>query len=108
MNGNWRSGRSFVEFFIKVLEHPCGFLAAWNAKIETRLSLARECVGIVMAIVATLPAILLRHSRHHPTSQRTAFSKLHALIDRHGLIVPGRLTIVTVAGALHDGSALLR
>jgi len=41
-----------------------------------------------VAIVAALAAILLRHRGHHPPPQRAAFGELHAVGDRHGLIVP--------------------
>ena len=46
--------------------------------------------GIVLAVVAALAAILLRHRRHHAPAQRPAFGKLHALGHRQGLVVPGR------------------
>ena len=59
-----------------------------------RLSRGSACcedgVGVVRAIVAALAAILLRHRRHHAPPQRTSLGELHALLERHGRIVPGR------------------
>src|SRR5262249_7233616 len=69
---------------------------------------ARDRVGIVAAIVAALAAILLRHRRHHPPPQGTAFGELHALRNRHGLVMPGCFTIVAVAGGSAHSPGLLR
>jgi hypothetical protein len=70
--------------------------------------LVGDRVGIVVAIIAALAAILLRHRRHHAPAQRAAFGELHAIGNRHGLVVPGRLAVVAIAAwSLEDGSALL-
>ena len=61
--------------------------------------LGEQRVGIVLAVIAALAAILLRHRRHHPPRQRLAFGELHALGKRHGRIVPGR-AVVGFGGAL--------
>ena len=95
----WR----LVDLLIERLQHPRGFLAAGDAEIEPRLALAGDRFGIVMAVVAALAAILLRHRRHELAPQRPAFGELHAIGDRHGLVVPGRLAVVAIA---HDGGAL--
>jgi hypothetical protein len=98
--------RRLVEFLVQRLEHARGFLAAGNAEIEPRLGLAGDRVGIVVTIVTALAAVLLRHRRHHPPPQRPAFGELHAVGNRHGLVVPRR--IVVGSGAAEHGSALLR
>ena len=73
----------------KRFEHPRGFLAAGDAEIEPCLALVRDRIRIVVAIIAALAAVLLRHRGHHPPPQRTAVGELHAVCDRHGLVVPG-------------------
>ena len=82
------------------LQHPGSFLAAGNAETEARFRLARDGIGIVVAIVTALATILLAHRRHHAAGQRPALGKLHALGEWHGLVVPGRLAIVAVAGVV--------
>jgi hypothetical protein len=102
---SWR----LPKLFIKRLEHSRGFFAARNAQIEPRFGLVGNHLGIVMAVVAALAAILLRHRRHHLAADRTALSKFHAFGDRHGLVVPRRFAIIAIAGsAVHDSCALLR
>jgi hypothetical protein len=94
---------------VQRLQHPGGFLAAGDAQIEARFGPVRNSVRIVVAIVAALAAILLRHRRHHAPAQRAALRKLHAIGDRHGLVVPGRLAVIAIAGrALQNSGALLR
>ena len=46
-------------------------------------------VGVILAIVAALAAILLAHGRHETARQRPAFGELHALAKRHRRIMPG-------------------
>ena len=92
------AGRRFLQFLVQRLQHPGGFLAAGDAEIETRLGLAGDRLRIVVAIVAALAAILLRHRRHHAPAQRTAFGELHAVGNRHGLVVPRRFAVVAIAG----------
>ena len=50
---------------IERLEHAGGFLAARHAKVQPLLFLREQRVGIVLAVVAALSAILLRHRGHH-------------------------------------------
>ena len=101
--------RRFFQLLVQRLQHPGGFLAAGHAQIQARFRLARDGLGIVVAVIAALAAILLRHRRHHAPAHRASFGELHAVGDRHGLVVPGRLAVVTVArGPLHHGGALLR
>ncbi len=104
-----KGGRRFLQFLVQRLEHPRGFLAAGDAEIETRLGFAGNRLRIVVAIITALAAILLRHRRHHAPSQRAALRKLHTLGNRQGLVVPGRLAVVAIAGGtLKYGGALLR
>src|SRR5262249_26008697 len=88
--------RSLVEFLIKSLQHAGGFLAARNAEIEPFLLLQKDDVRIVLAVIATLAAILLSHRRHHPSPQRPAVGKFHAFGERQRLVVPWRLPVVAV------------
>ena len=92
------AGRRLVQFLVQRFQHPGGFLAAGDAEIEPRLGLAGDRLGIVVAIIAALAAILLRHRRHHAPAQRTAFGELHAVGNRHGLVVPRRFAVVAIAG----------
>ena len=55
--------------------------------------LDEDRVRIVFAVVAALPAILLRHRCHHAARQRLALGKLHAVDERHRRIVPGGAVI---------------
>ena len=78
------------------LQRPRGFLAAGHAEVEAGLHAEEQRVGVVLAGVAALAAVLLRHRRHHPAAQRPARGKRHPFRDRHGLVVPGRRAVVTV------------
>ena len=80
------------------LQHARRRLAARNAEIEARLGLLGDGAGVVLAIVAALAAILLAHRRHHAPPQRPPLGQRHALIERHGRIVPGRLIVIAVRG----------
>ena len=93
-----RGRRRLLQFLVQRLQHPGGFLAAGDAEIETRFRLAGDRLGIVVAVVAALAAILLRHRRHHAPPQRAAFGELHAIGNRHGLVVPRRFAVVAIAG----------
>ena len=75
------------------LQHAGGFLAARHAQIQPRLFLAEQRVRIVLAVVAALAAVLLAHRRHHPARAAAAFGELHALGERHGLVVPRRAVV---------------
>lgn len=99
--------RRLVQLLVQRLQHPRGFLAAGDAEIEPCFATARDRLRIVVAIVAALPAILLRHRGHHLAAHGTAFGELHPVRNRHGLVVPWRFTVVAVTG-LHDGGTLLR
>jgi hypothetical protein len=88
--------RDRAEFGIERLERPRGVLAARHAKIQPLLALDEDRIGIVLAIVPALAAILLAHRRHHAPPQRPAFRKPHALDERHGGIVPGRRSVIAV------------
>ncbi len=103
-----RRGRRLAELLVQRLQHPRGLLAAGDAEIEPRFALVRDRVRIVAAIIAALTAILLRHGRHHPSPHRSAFGQLHAICDRHGLVVPGRFAIVAVARRSQHRPILLR
>ena len=79
-----------------VFQHARGFLAAGRAEIEPLLLREAMALRIILAIIAALAAILLRHRGHHAPPQRTAFRELHALGKRKRLIVPGRFAIVAI------------
>ncbi len=100
-----RKRRRLFQLLVQRLEHPGGFLAAGDTEIETAFGLARNRVGIVVAVIAALAAILLRHRRHHAPAHRAAFCELHTIGNRHGLVVPRCLAIVAIA--LQHGGALL-
>ena len=51
-------------------------------------------LGIGLAQVAALAAVLLRHGGEQAARQRLAVGELHALGDRHGGIVPGRAVVL--------------
>ena len=60
---------------VKRLEHAGGLLAARHAQVQPLLGLARYGLGIVLAIVAALPAVLLRHGGHQAPAQRPALRR---------------------------------
>jgi hypothetical protein len=45
-------------------------------------------IGIVLAIITALTAVLLPHRGHHAPPQWPAIGELHPLAERQGLIVP--------------------
>src|SRR3954452_17822706 len=101
-------GRLLLQLLMQRLQHPRRFLASGNAKVETRFRLVGDRLRVVVAIVAALAAVLLGHGRHHPSAQWPAFSERHAIANRHGLVVPGRFTIIARDWrALKHSSALL-
>jgi hypothetical protein len=81
------------ELLIELLEHAGGVLAARHAQVQPLFFFREQRVGVILAIVAALAAILLRHRRHHLPPQRPAIGELHAFGQRHGRIVPGRAVI---------------
>ena len=87
------------------LQHAARFLAAGNAQVELGLRPRRDGRRVGLAQIAALSAILLRHGREQLALQRPPFGKLHALVDRHGGVVPGGLAVVTVSGQRPGGSA---
>ena len=96
--------RRALKLGIKLLEHASGFLAARHAKIETLLRLREQSRRIVLAIVAALAAILLRHRRHQPARQRPPLGERHAIRQRHRRIVPG-CAVVNLDGFRRRGIA---
>src|SRR5262249_53851228 len=97
-HGRWRFDRRslVVELLIKRLERAGGLLAAGNAEIEPLLLLQKDCIGVIFAVVAALPAVLLPHGCHHAPAQRTVLGERQALGERHRRIVPGSLAVVAV------------
>ena len=96
----WRSGQSrrgLIQLRRKRFQHPRRVLAAGRAKIEAHFILGDEHVRIGLAIVAALAAVLLRHGRHHATTQRPSLRERHARIERQRLVMPGRLAVVAIA-----------
>ena len=79
---------------VQRLEHAGGFLATGHAEIQPLFFLREDGVGIVLTGVSALSAVLLSHCRHHPPVQRTAFGELHAIGERHGRVVPGRVFLI--------------
>src|SRR5205823_5662103 len=73
-------------------------------------------IRVVLAIVAALAAVLLRHRGHHAPSQGTARGERHAFRHWESLIVPGRLSIVAIIerplgdrrNARHQGGTFFR
>ena len=80
--GAARLRRRLAELLVERLEHAGGFLAARHAQVQPLFFLRDDEVGIVLAIVAALAAILLRHRGHHAPPQRPAFGERHALGER--------------------------
>src|SRR6202011_4065803 len=76
-------GRGAVEILMERLEHAGGFLAARDAQVEPFLFLQKDRVGIVLAVVAALAAVLLAHGGHQAPAQRPPLRELHALGERH-------------------------
>ena len=87
------SSSSCSAFSIRAVSLPPG-----TQRLSRASALLGDRLGIVVAVIAALAAILLRHRRHHPPPQRAAFRELHAIGDRHGLVVPGRFAVVAIAG----------
>ena len=71
------------------LQHAARLFAAGGAQVELRLRAAGDGRRVGLAQVAALAAVLLRHGREQLARQRPPFGELHALVDRHGGIVPG-------------------
>ena len=92
------------------LEHAGGFLAARHAEVQPLFFLVEQRVGVLLAVVAALAAILLAHRRHHLAAQRLAVGELHALGERQGLVVPGRAVVGLDADidARHQRRRILR
>ena len=88
------AGGGALQLGMKLLEHAGGVLAARHAEIEPLFGLVENRVGVVLAVVAALAAILLRHRRHHAARQRLAVGELHAIGERHRRVVPRRAVVV--------------
>ena len=88
-----RRGRG-ADLGVQRLQHAGGFLAARHAQVQPLFFLAEQRIRIVLAVVAALAAVLLAHRRHHAAGQRPALGELHALGERHGLVVPGRAVVL--------------
>ena len=56
----------------------------------------KDRIGVIFAVVAALTTILLRHRRHHASSEGPSFRKAHALSERKTLIVPGSGAVIPV------------
>ena len=92
------------------LQHPGGFLAARHAEVQPLFLLLEQRVGVFLAVVAALAAILLAHRRHHLAAQRLAVGELHALGERQRLVVPRRAVVGLAADvdAGHQRRRILR
>src|SRR5262249_4862835 len=109
----WR--RQAGVLLAELLERAQRVLAAGHAQVQPPLGLEKQRVGVVLAGVAALAAILLAHRGHHAPAQRPTVGELHALADRQRLVVPGRLAVVAVVeralgggrDARHEFRALL-
>ena len=88
---------------MQFLEHAGGFLAARHAQVQPLFLAGKDRTRVILAVVAALAAILLRHRRHHLPAQRLGVGQLHALGQRQGLVVPGR-AVVIVGGSPGVGS----
>ena len=107
-HGCGSNGRA--NFAVQRFERAQRLLAARHTQVELGFFVQRDGISVVLAIVAALPAILLAHGRHHPSPQRPAFGELHALVDRHCLIMPGSAVVFVrrSGSAGHQGRAVLR
>src|SRR5215472_3410216 len=90
-----RSG-DCAELRVEGFEHPRGFFATGDAKVQPLFALEEDRIGVVLATVAALAAILLAHRRHHAPPQRPHIGKLHSLGERDPGIVPRRLAVIAV------------
>ena len=99
-----------ADLAVQDLERAQRLLAARHAQIELRFLLGKDRVGVVLAIVTALAAILLAHGRHHAPAQRPAFGELQSLGKRHCLVVPRRAVVFLGGGADtgHQCGAILR
>ena len=88
--------RDGAEFGVERFEHARGVFAAGHAQVQPLFVFQDDGVGVILAIVAALAAILLAHGGHEPPPQRAAFGELHAVAERHGGVVPRRLPIVAI------------
>ena len=86
------------------LQHAARILAAGDAQVELGLLALGDGLGIGLAQVAALAAVLLRHGGVELARQRLAVRQRHALGDRHGGVVPGRAVILG-SGQRVGGSA---
>src|SRR5437763_1487271 len=86
----------------ELLQHAGGFLAARHAEIQPLLGLLHDLVGVGLAGVTALAAILLRHGGHHAPAQRPALGHLHALGHLDSRIVPRRF-VVAVRHRIGEG-----
>src|SRR5262245_31218385 len=82
-----------VDLLVELLEHAGSILAARHTKVQALFFFGEHRFRIIMAVVATLPAVLLRHRRHHPPPQRPTFSKFHAVGECHCGVMPRRTVI---------------
>ncbi len=106
-----RRGCGPVEILIERFEHAGGFLAARHAQVQAPFGARKQCVGIVLAVVTALAAVLLRHCRHHAPPQRLPFGEPHALGQLQRLIVPRRAVILfgrLRRGARHECGRFFR
>ncbi len=85
------------------LQHAGGFLAAGHAEVQPLLGLLHDLVGVGLAGVAALAAILLRHGRHHAPAQRPALGHVHALGHLEGRVVPRRLVVFAARHRIGEG-----
>ena len=85
-----------VELGVQRLQHALRLLAAGHAEVEPLLLRKNQRIGVFLAGVAALAAVLLRHRRHQPPPERSALRQLHPLGERDGRIVPGRLAVIAV------------
>ncbi len=104
---------SSTDLSLERLKHPGGFLTAGYAEVGSLFRLTENRLGVVLAVVAALAAILLAHGGHQFAAHRPAFSELHAFGDRHGGVVPGSRPVVAIAcrsnlDARHQPCRILR
>ena len=88
-----RRRRRSAELGIEILQHAGGVLAARHAQVQPLFLFGEQRIGVVLAVITALTAILLRHRRHHAARQRLAVGELHAVGERHRRVVPGRAVV---------------
>src|SRR6185369_3191774 len=103
--------RRLLHLLVKRLHHAGGFLATRHAQVQPLFLAGEDRAGIILAVIAALAAVLLRHRRHQLPAYGLRLGQRHALGQRQRLVVPGRTAVIVLGGrgrrAVHQGGRLL-